>query len=51
MKITGVMLAQSIQSSIGEKITYEVLTWSGLANTAQENYMLNVGPQSTNKFA
>ena len=50
-KITCAMLAQSTQSSFhGKKVTFKMLSWSGLANIAQENYLYNVGPQSAKKF-
>ena len=45
------MLTQNAQSSFHRKIIYTMLSWSTWANIAQENYLCNVEPQSTNNFA
>ena len=49
--ITCAMLTKSAETYFRWKITYTMLSWSAWANIVQENYLYNVGPQSTNKFA
>ena len=44
------MFTQITQSSFRGRITYKILSCSGLANIAQANSRCNVGPQSTNKL-
>ena len=50
-EIICAMLVQSAQTRFRRKITYEMLSWSAYANTAQENHLCNVDPQPMNNFA
>ena len=42
---------RSTQTCFHRKITYIYNVWSACANIAEETYLCNAGPQSTNNFA
>ena len=42
--------SKGAQTCLCREISYTMLSWSSWANIAQENYLCNVGPLSTNNF-
>ena len=42
--------SKGAQTCLRREISYTMLSWSSWANIAQENYLCNVGPLSTNNF-